>query len=94
MIAAMTNGNRSPFRSVEQLAAGCREREFAELCAREPHVTYVIEPLGDWDYELNLEIPTIESYRAILQRMTREFSDIIQEYDGLMVDRIEKYVCP
>ena len=71
-----------------------REAEFVRCCAAEPNIVYLIKSLGEWDYELNVEAATVQDYRDLMMRLTRSFSDLIQEYNGMMVQRIYKYVYP
>ena len=71
-----------------------REAEFVAACAAEPSIVYLIKTLGEWDYELSIEAPTIQAYRSVMMRLTRDFFDIVQEFDGLMVERLHKYLYP
>lgn len=71
-----------------------RENEFRDFCACQPNIIYLIKSLGEWDYELSVETRTIQEYRDLMMRLTREFSEIIQEYKGMMVQKIEKYIYP
>ena len=36
----------------------------------------------------------VTKYREIVMTLTREFSDILDEYHGMMVERLAKYVYP
>jgi DNA-binding Lrp family transcriptional regulator len=71
-----------------------REAQLCDFCRSEPHVVYMIKSLGEWDYELSVEAPTVQDYRAVMMRLTKDFSDIVQEYNGMLVESIEKYVYP
>jgi len=71
-----------------------REKAFRQFCQRQPNIIYIIKSLGEWDYELSIEAPTVATYREVMMSIAREFSDIIQEYNGMMVERLAKYVYP
>ena len=71
-----------------------REQAFARWCAQHPNVVYLIKSLGAWDYELSVEVASGREYRAMMMDMTREFSDIIRQYSGMVVHEICKYVYP
>ena len=68
-----------------------RMKQFVSYCLEHPCISYVIKALGEWDYELNVEVRDIEEYRALLMELTSEFSDIIREYYGMFVSRIHKF---
>jgi DNA-binding Lrp family transcriptional regulator len=71
-----------------------REQAFLRSCQSQPNIVYMIKSLGEWDYELSIEAPTVAKYREVMMTLSREFSDIIQEYNGMMVERLAKYVYP
>ncbi|MEZ4753759.1 MAG: winged helix-turn-helix transcriptional regulator [Bdellovibrionota bacterium] len=71
-----------------------REKEFVDYCSQQSNIIYLIKSLGEWDYELSIEALSIQDYRELMMRLNSEFSDIIQEYNGLMVDEVAKYVYP
>ena len=37
---------------------------------------------------------TVQQYRELIMDLTREFSDIIRDYNGMIVSRIHKYIYP
>ncbi len=71
-----------------------REEAFVAFCRRQPNIVYMIKALGSWDYELNVEVSSIDGYRNLMQMLHREFSDIVQQTKGILVRRIHKYVYP
>ncbi|MEZ4753844.1 MAG: AsnC family transcriptional regulator [Bdellovibrionota bacterium] len=68
-----------------------RIAELIEYCRAHPSITYVIKALGEWDYEINLEVPSVRFYRDSIMELTRKFSDIIRDYEGLHVDQVHKF---
>lgn len=71
-----------------------REQAFVEYCKKKANIVYVIKALGEWDYELSVEVETVQQYRELMMDLTREFSDIIRDYTPMMVSKIHKYVYP
>lgn len=71
-----------------------REKAFVRFCHMHPNIVYIIKSLGEWDYELSIETPTIAKYREVMMTITKDFSDIVQEYNAMRVDKLVKYVYP
>ncbi len=67
-----------------------RLNEFISYCRRNSRVTYIVKALGDWDYELNLEVSSVKHYREIIMDLTKDFSDVIQDYSGMMITDLLK----
>jgi Lrp/AsnC family leucine-responsive transcriptional regulator len=63
---------------------------FVEYCRQHPRMSYLIKALGEWDYELNLEVESLEQYRSIMMELTRKYSDIIRDYQGMPVSKVLK----
>lgn len=53
-------------------------------------MVYFIKALGEWDYELNVEVENLDKYRELMMDLTREFSDIIRDYQSFPVSRVFK----
>ena len=68
-----------------------RVSEFTDFCKSVNKVVYIIKTLGEWNYELDIEVESIDQYRDIMMQITNEFSDIIKDYNFLIVRRIYKY---
>ena len=63
---------------------------FVDYCRVHPRISYLIKALGEWDYELNLEVDSLEQYRSIMMELTRKYSDIIRDYQGMPVSKVLK----
>ncbi len=68
-----------------------RLQAFIEYLRDLPRLVYFIKALGEWDYELNLEVENIAQYREIMMGLTREFSDIVRDYHGMPVSNVYKF---
>lgn len=62
-----------------------------ETCRRLPRVVYIIKTLGDWDYELDLEVQSVEEYRHIVAVLTKAHKNLIKDYSSILVAQIHKY---
>lgn len=65
--------------------------KFLDYCRTESRVVYIIKALGDWNYELDIEAENIEQYRKIMMEITNSFSNIIKDYNSVIVRKIHKY---
>lgn len=68
-----------------------REKGFVETCRKNSRIVTIVKALGEWDYELSLEVASVDEYRRIMMDLTREFSDIIRDYAGLIVTETRKF---
>src|SRR5690606_27078842 len=46
-----------------------------KFCERHPNVTYLIECLGTWDYEVGIEVANTEEVTGIMQEIFEEFGN-------------------
>lgn len=68
-----------------------RIQEFRNYCRNDIHILYTIKALGEWDYELNIEVSSLHQYRETMMRLTKAFSDIIRDYQSLPVAALYKF---
>jgi len=64
---------------------------FLDYCRTESRIVYIIKALGDWNYELDIEAENIEQYRKIMMEITNSFSNIVKDYNSVIVRKIHKY---
>ncbi len=48
-----------------------------KFCDRNPFVTYLIECLGNWDYEIGIEVAQTEQVTGIMQEIYEEFGSAV-----------------
>ena len=58
---------------------------FLQRCREEPRVTRIIKGMGEWDYELNLEVEDNTQYREIIRRITSAQAKLIKDSWSLVV---------
>lgn len=68
-----------------------RRNEFVRYCRAHERVDYLIKALGEWDYELNVEVDDLLQYRELIMDITRKFSDIVRDYIGMPVSHVYKF---
>ncbi len=72
-----------------------REIEFMEYCKMEPNISYLAKTLGPWEYEINIEVETVEEYREIIRKINKRFANEIKSYSTLNLYKMLKYnFCP
>lgn len=66
-------------------------QEFLNSCRMEKYVTYLVKSLGEWDYELDIEVPDVAAYRKTMLRITEKHPGIIKDYLSIIITEICKY---
>jgi Lrp/AsnC family transcriptional regulator, leucine-responsive regulatory protein len=64
---------------------------FVEHCRKQPNIVYIIKAVGEWDYELDIEVENVEQYRTIVAELIRHCPHTIKDYTGLIVTKIYQY---
>ena len=67
--------NKSPETHVKLLSFG----------ERHPNITWIFKTIGDYDYELRIEVENNEKYQEILREIRSEFSDAIKDTKTLII---------
>jgi len=49
----------------------------SKFCYSQPNVTYLIELLGSWDYEIGVEVPRAEDLTEIMQEIYEQFGALV-----------------
>ena len=72
-----------------------REKAFQEYCRKNPNIVYTVKALGQWEYEIDMEVETAQHYREIMMEIKTIFNDILQDYSALHLYQVHKYnFCP
>lgn len=64
---------------------------FVNYCKTIPRIVYIIKSLGEWNYEIDVEVENIQQLRKIMMDLTMKYSSIISDYNALAVSKIYKY---
>lgn len=68
--------------------------QFFQYCNYLKNLTYIINAVGSWDIELDFEIKDFNTFHNIMLGLRDKFSDIIQDYDFVIVmdeDKLDYY---
>ncbi|MFA5929311.1 MAG: Lrp/AsnC family transcriptional regulator [Candidatus Micrarchaeia archaeon] len=72
-----------------------RYLSLVEFCKRHPDIFYIVKTFGVWEFEIDMEVPNVAAFRAIMREMKGKFSDIIRDYSYISIYKIHKYnFCP
>lgn len=67
------------------------EKRFTNHCLRHPNVVHFMKVLGEWDYELDIEVPTMRDLERIILEISRDFPRAIRDYITLHYMKTYKY---
>ncbi len=66
-----------------------------EYCQSQPNVIYLVKTFGNWEFEIDLEVADIVTFRNVLRNFKQKFADVIGDYDYINISKIHKYnFCP
>jgi len=72
-----------------------RESSLVEYCHINPNIVYIVKALGPWEFELDIEVETVEKFRDTMMDIKSKFSDILKDYSTLQIYQVYKYnFCP
>lgn len=66
-------------------------RRFVSYCLRHRHVVHIMKTLGEWDYELDVELQDVRELHSFLMDLTREFPRAVKDYVTLHYMQVLKY---
>jgi len=58
---------------------------FLRYCMELPHVVHVIESLGPWEVELEIETETLDDFYELTHKIRNEFFDIIKKTESVII---------
>ncbi|NQU79613.1 Lrp/AsnC family transcriptional regulator [Candidatus Woesearchaeota archaeon] len=64
-----------------------RKKEFLKACSNQMNVTAIVDVIGPWDVELELEVSNFEQYTTILSELRKQFSDIFRNYESIIITK-------
>lgn len=60
-----------------------KERQLREFCKRHPNIVQFIKYVGNWDIQIELEVPSEEALFGIIEEIRNQFGSIIKTYELL-----------
>jgi DNA-binding Lrp family transcriptional regulator len=70
-----------------------RLKEFLEYCQSNKNIIHLIECVGDWDYEPEIEAESDEKFYEIINEIREKFKDIFREIETINIIKEYNYVC-
>lgn len=64
---------------------------FLRFCEVQPNIVHVQKTLGEWDYEVDLDVAEPAEFRRVIMQITREFPRMVRDYLALEVSGIHRY---
>ena len=66
-----------------------------EYCRINPNIVYVVQALGPWELEIDMEVESPQQYRDIMMSIKTQFADILKDHTALQIYQAHKYnFCP
>lgn len=65
---------------------------FVRFCRAQGNIVYIVKSLGEWDYELDLEVDELNKCRETLATLVRSFPEVIRDHATLMIRKQHKYL--
>lgn len=67
------------------------ERRFLHYIKKHPNILWYVKTIGKWNMELSVFAKNVSHFREIINELRTEFSNIIRDYDSLMIFNQYKY---
>ena len=76
-------------KAIVYLASSNKEKidKFVNYCSAIPEAVWPQRVMGSWDFELDFEIESYDKFQGIMFDMKEKFSDIIQNYEFIIVSK-------
>jgi len=68
-----------------------RLRGMLSTMTMNPRVTALIRVLAEWDYEVDIEVSSLDELKDFKMMLTDKYADVLRDYDVLRVVRMPKY---
>ena len=69
-----------------------KEKDLIAYCLSNPNIVYLVNSIGSWQSEIDIEIENIESFRELMRDLLKNFSDIISDYSSLNIHEEYKFI--
>ena len=69
-----------------------KEKQFRAFVRQHPNIIYDNEVLGGDDFEIEIQVKSLNNLRRILDEMKKQFSDIIRNYKYMLFYKEHKYL--
>lgn len=62
-----------------------QEKKLYSYCLQNPNIVYTVNCLGDWQFEIDIEVENVEEFRELIRDFLNNFSDIVSDYSPLNI---------
>ena len=69
-----------------------REKELKIYLEKHAYITWLVKTIGRWNFQLSVFAKDALHFREILSDLRKEFSDVIADYDSIMIFNQYKYM--
>lgn len=69
-----------------------KEKQLKNYCLQRPNIVYIVNSLGKWQFEMDIETEGIEEFRIIMRDFLNNFSDIVSDYGVLNIYEEHKFI--
>ena len=69
-----------------------KERKFRAYIKQHPNIIFDNEVLGGDDFEIEVQVRTLQDFRKLMEDIKHQFSDIIKEYKHMLFYKEHKFV--
>src|SRR3989344_7198021 len=71
------------------------EHTLISYCSTYNSIVYIVKALGQWDFELDLEVESVEQFREAMMDLKNQFQNDLKDYSTLSICQVHKYnFCP
>lgn len=68
-----------------------KEKMIVSYCQQNPNIVYIVNSLGPWQLELDIEVKDIIEFRKLMRDFLNKFADIVSDYSALNIYEEHKY---
>jgi len=69
-----------------------KEKQFKTYIKQHPNIIYDNEVLGGDDFEIEIQVKSLNNFRQIIEEMKLRFSDIIKNYKYMLFYKEHKFL--
>ncbi|MEK6860111.1 MAG: Lrp/AsnC family transcriptional regulator [Nanoarchaeota archaeon] len=62
-----------------------KENKLYNYCLQNPNIVYLVNCLGDWQLEIDIEVESIQEFRKLIRDFLSNFSEIVSDYTALNI---------
>jgi len=62
-----------------------KEKKLRSYCLQNPNIVYIVNALGPWQFEMDIEVKDIQEFRNLIRDFLNNFPDIVSDYTALNI---------